>query len=439
MDIRPAAFVAAAAVAAGAAGMGAYLAVRDNAAPVADAESDARVAMAATAGAAMPVAATEQVVAPSALDPVTPEPEPEAAAADVPPAPPRVAERRAAPPPPARAPPPAPEPAALEPAPKPEPEPTPEPAPESEPEPEPRAALEPDVEASGGIAAGAADPAQVNDIETSAPPDDATRAEARDAADGLPPIDGWRRVERPADSTAPDGPDGAETTANDSAPAAVGADGWPVARTADADAPSASAPRADAAADADIDPLRVRGLPGALASAELVLDADSVIGLQIDTHVSSDSAEVEDDVQARVSRDVIEQERVVVPAGTVVMGSVVLVEQAGQFRGAARLGVRFHTIVFGDGEETPIMTETVYREGESQGKQNAAKVGGGAVAGAILGAIFGGGRGAAIGGAAGASAGTAAAAAGDAEPAILAAGATLTVRLSRPATIAVEP
>ena len=295
------------------------------------------------------------------------------------------------------------------------------------------------MEAPGRIAAGAAEPAPPNDVEASAPSDDATPVEARDAADRLPPIDGWRRVERPADSTAPDAPDGAETAANDAAPVAVGADGWPVARTADADAPSASAPGTDAAADPGIDPLRVRGLPGALASGELVLDADSVIGLQIDTHVSSDSAEVEDDVQARVSRDVIEQGRVVVPAGTVVMGSVVLVEQAGQFRGAARLGVRFHTIVFGDGEETPIMTETVYREGESQGKQNAAKVGGGAVAGAILGAIFGGGRGAAIGGAAGASAGTAAAAAGDAEPAILAAGATLTVRLSRPATIAVEP
>ena len=259
------------------------------------------------------------------------------------------------------------------------------------------------------------------------------------AADGLPPIDGWRRVERPADSTAPDEPDVAEAAGDAPAPAAIGADGWPVARTAEADATSASAPGADAAADAGIDPLRVRGLPGAPASGERVLDTDSVIGLQIDTHVSSDSAEVEDDVQARVSRDVIEQDRVVVPAGTVVMGSVVLVEQAGQFRGTARLGVRFHTIVFGDGEETPIMTETVYREGESQGKQNAAKVGGGAVAGAILGAIFGGGRGAAIGGAAGASAGTAAAAAGDAEPAVLAAGTTLTVRLSRPATIAVEP
>ena len=50
MDIRPAAFVAAAAIAAGAAGIGAYLAVRDNAAPATGDESDARLAMAATNG-----------------------------------------------------------------------------------------------------------------------------------------------------------------------------------------------------------------------------------------------------------------------------------------------------------------------------------------------------------------------------------------------------
>ena len=170
---------------------------------------------------------------------------------------------------------------------------------------------------------------------------------------------------------------------------------------------------------------------------ELVLSADSVIGLQVDTPISTDTAEVEDDVEARVTRDVMVSDRVAIPAGTRVLGSVVLVERAGQIKGASRLGVRFHTVVLDSLVEVPVVTETVYREGEGRGSKSAAKIGGAAVGGAILGAIFGGGRGAAIGGAAGAAGGTAAAMAGDGEAATLVAGATLTVRLSRPATVTV--
>ena len=58
--------------------------------------------------------------------------------------------------------------------------------------------------------------------------------------------------------------------------------------------------------------------------------------------------------------------------------------------------------------------------------------------GAILGAIIGGGKGAAIGGSVGAAGGTAAVMAGGRNPAVLASGTSLTVRLSQPVTIVVE-
>ena len=171
---------------------------------------------------------------------------------------------------------------------------------------------------------------------------------------------------------------------------------------------------------------------------ELVIRADSVIGLQVDTSVSTDDAEVEDTVEARVTRDVMVGDRVAISAGSQVFGSVVLVERAGQFKGASRLGVRFHTVVLDDIAELPVSTETVYREGESRGSKSAAKIGGAAIGGAILGAIFGGGQGAAIGSAAGAAGGTAIAMSGDGEPATFRAGSRLTVRLSRPATVIIE-
>lgn len=171
---------------------------------------------------------------------------------------------------------------------------------------------------------------------------------------------------------------------------------------------------------------------------ELVMARDSVIGLQIDTPVTSEDAVVEDDVEARVTRDVMVRDEVAIPAGTRVFGSVVLVERAGQLRGSARLGVRFHTVMLDEIVEVPITTETVYREGKGRGSKSAAKIGGAAVGGAILGAIFGGRQGAAIGGAAGAAGGTAAAMAGDGQPATLPAGSTLTIRLSRSSTVTIR-
>ena len=171
---------------------------------------------------------------------------------------------------------------------------------------------------------------------------------------------------------------------------------------------------------------------------ELEIAADSVIGLQVDAAVSTRTAQVEDRVDARVTRDVLVADQVAVRAGTRMLGSVVLVEKGGKLRTAARLGVRFHTLVMEDGFQVPIVTETIYREGRSRGSDSVAKIGGAAVGGAILGAIFGGGRSAAIGGSIGAAGGTAAALGGEAEPAGLPPGARLTVRLSRPVAVTVE-
>jgi hypothetical protein len=84
-----------------------------------------------------------------------------------------------------------------------------------------------------------------------------------------------------------------------------------------------------------------------------------------------------------------------------------------------------------------VVTETVYREAGSGGSDRAARIGSAAIGGAILGAIFGGRRGAAIGGAAGAGSGAVAALASEGEPATLPYGSTLTVRLARPAVLAV--
>jgi len=171
---------------------------------------------------------------------------------------------------------------------------------------------------------------------------------------------------------------------------------------------------------------------------DLVIPADSVVGLQIDTAISSDRAKVEDAVKARVTRDVKVRDQVAIPAGARAEGSVTLVDKGGRLKDQARLGIRFHTIVLADGTRLPINTETIYRDGESPARESAAKIGGGAVGGAVLGAILGGKKGAIIGSTVGAGAGGAAVAASDASTATLPAGSTVTVRMSAPATVTVE-
>ena len=171
---------------------------------------------------------------------------------------------------------------------------------------------------------------------------------------------------------------------------------------------------------------------------ELVVSADSVIGLRIESTVSSEVAKIEDPVEARVTRDVRVGSYVAIPTGARVLGSVTQVERGGKMKNAARIGVRFHTLVLPDATRLPMQTEAVYREGKSPGQESAAKVGAATVGGAILGAIIGGGKGAAIGGAVGAAGGSGVVMAGDRNPAVLASGTALTIRLSQPVTIVVE-
>lgn len=171
---------------------------------------------------------------------------------------------------------------------------------------------------------------------------------------------------------------------------------------------------------------------------DLIVPANSVLGLQLDTSVSSKTAAIEDPVEARVTRDVTVDGLAAIPAGSRALGTVVLVDRGGKVKSVARLGVRFHTLVLPDHTEVPIATDAIYREGASPTGQSVAKIGGAAVGGAILGALLGGARGAVMGGATGAAGGTAIVMAGDRNPATLPAGSTVTVRLISPVTITVE-
>lgn len=171
---------------------------------------------------------------------------------------------------------------------------------------------------------------------------------------------------------------------------------------------------------------------------EFTVAADSVIGVRMETTVSSETAKVEDKVEARVVRDVRSSGSVAIPAGSRLLGTVVSVTPGGKFKEQGRLGIRFNTLVLADGTRMPVTTETISRVGDPRGQSSAARIGGGAVVGAILGAIAGGAKGAAIGGAVGGGAGTATVMTRDASEATLKAGDEVTARILSPVTITVE-
>jgi hypothetical protein len=171
---------------------------------------------------------------------------------------------------------------------------------------------------------------------------------------------------------------------------------------------------------------------------QVTVPAETVIGVQLETTVSSERSRVEDRVEGRVTRDVTVGDQIAIPAGARLIGSVTTVERGGKFRERARVAVRFHTAVLGDGTRAPITTSAIMREGASPAKETAAKVGGSAVGGAIVGAILGGAKGAVLGGTAGAGAGTAIVAAGDRNHATLAAGTQVSVRLMSELVLTLE-
>ena len=243
------------------------------------------------------------------------------------------------------------------------------------------------------------------------------------------------RVERPVSRPSTSRPDPPASVSDEAAPAPE----IPLPSAAAPEAPPPAAPPGPEPVRAD--PL---ALPVVLAPTperefvEVTVPASSVIGLQVETSLSTERARIEDKVEARVTRDVSAEGRVAIPSGSRAIGSVILVERGGKIKERARLGVRFHTLVFADGSELPIRTEAIYREVESPSGDSARKIGAGTVGGAILGAILGGGKGAVLGGAAGAAGGTAASMAGGRNAASLPAGTIVTVRLSEPVTLDVE-
>jgi hypothetical protein len=159
-----------------------------------------------------------------------------------------------------------------------------------------------------------------------------------------------------------------------------------------------------------------------------------MLPLVLETTVASNTSQVEDRVVATLAEDVSVDGRVILAAGTEVVGHVTAAKQSGRVKGRARLAMEFDEVRDG-GSAYRIVTIPIDITADSSKGKDAKIAGGAAAAGAIIGAIAGGGKGALKGGAIGGAAGGAAVLATRGNEVVLEAGTALQVTVKQDAQI----
>ena len=121
--------------------------------------------------------------------------------------------------------------------------------------------------------------------------------------------------------------------------------------------------------------------------------------------VSTETNKVGDTFTASLAEPLVIDGQTVVGKGTRVGGRVETLDEPGRVKGKAAISLVLTQLLRRD-KAYAIATQPFSAQAEPETKQNAIKVGGGAIVGAVVGAIAGGKKGAAIGAAVGGGAGT---------------------------------
>jgi hypothetical protein len=190
---------------------------------------------------------------------------------------------------------------------------------------------------------------------------------------------------------------------------------------------------------ASVDTATSSPAPTAARVREVTIPAGTLLRVRLDNGVGSDFSRVEDPVRASLVNPIVVGGRTVLPAGSLVTGSVTQARRSGKVKGRAQVAMRFHSITpAGDDERYRISTRSWSRTAPATKAKDAAKIGIPAAGGALVGGLVGGKKGALIGGAAGGGAGTAVVLSTRGEEVRVGRGAIVAVRLTAPLTIHVS-
>jgi hypothetical protein len=219
-----------------------------------------------------------------------------------------------------------------------------------------------------------------------------------------------------------------EVTGNGFASSPAGGAARPVATSGSAATPAGSPASVEPAAPA---------APAAVDYREVTLPAGTVLPVNLETSVGSDTSRVEQAVQGRLRRAVTAQGVEVLPAGTALSGNVTSVRRPGKVKGLAYIAMRFTQLDTPGAGTTRISTAAVSRTGRATKQKDTLKIVAPAAAGAVIGRVVGGKSGAGKGAVIGGAGGTGYVLATRGEEVRLAKGTPLSVRLTAPVTLRV--
>ena len=170
---------------------------------------------------------------------------------------------------------------------------------------------------------------------------------------------------------------------------------------------------------------------------EVTIPAGTALPLQMTSTISSESAQVEAPVSAKLVNAITINGDTAIPAGSVLRGTVTDVERSGRVQGRAHLSFAFNEVNMNGGHEN-LKTNPLTFEAEATKGEDATKVGIGAAGGAILGGILKGKKGAEKGAIAGAAAGTGVVLATRGKEVTVTEGTNVTATLAQPMTVRVR-
>src|SRR6266849_7616629 len=170
-------------------------------------------------------------------------------------------------------------------------------------------------------------------------------------------------------------------------------------------AASSATSRAAVPTSASAAPAAAPAAPPPPQPVTVTVPANTIVTVRTIDSIDSKTNQAGQVFRASLDAPIVEDNKVIVPAGTDAYIKLVNAKSAGHITGRSELSLELASIVF-QGKTYNVASSDVKQSGTSRGKQSAERVGGGAALGALIGAVAGGGKGAAIGAAVGGGAGT---------------------------------
>lgn len=172
--------------------------------------------------------------------------------------------------------------------------------------------------------------------------------------------------------------------------------------------------------------------------ASLTIKQGSYITVRVNQVLSSDHNHPGDAFAATLVKPVVVDGVVIAERGQTIGGRVAEAKKAGMVEGTSRLGLQLTDLTLADGQNIPINSQLISRNGPTSVGRDAAAIGGTTALGAAAGAAADWGRGAAIGAGAGAFVGVLGVLLTRGQPTVIYPEQTLTFRLESPITVSTE-